>query len=171
MKVVLYMAMSLNGVIATENHSEDFLSHENWHTFVQLAEKTGCFIVGRETYDEVKKWPAYNFDNVNAKKLVISKNMNLKDYESYFFASSPRAALEKAKSLGYNKVLLTGGSTINSAFMKNKLINEVIINIEPYVLGRGIKIFAEDNFEQRLKLFKTKKLSSGIIQLHYKVIK
>ena len=40
MKVILYMAMSLNGYIARENGDEDFLSHENWNTFCELANPT-----------------------------------------------------------------------------------------------------------------------------------
>lgn len=56
MKTTLYMATSANGIIARENGDEDFLSHENWKKFCELANEFGNFIVGRKTYDAVKKW-------------------------------------------------------------------------------------------------------------------
>lgn len=46
-KVILYMATSVNGVIARENNEEDFLSEDNWDTLFQLANKSGCIIWGR----------------------------------------------------------------------------------------------------------------------------
>ena len=170
MKVVLYMAQTVNGVIARENYGEDFLSHQNWEVFVQLAENIGCFIVGRKTYEEVSKWEGYNFDSVKAKKIIVSRDKKSKLAAGYIAADSPKTALDKASELGFSKVLLTGGGTLNSSFMKAGLVDEVIINIEPYVLGKGVRIFSEESFENKLHLVDMKKLN-GIIQLHYKVEK
>ena len=170
MKVILFMAQSINGMIARRNGSEDFLSDANWQTFSSLAKQHQCVIVGRKTYDEVKKWKEYNFDNVKAKKIIVSRDKKSKLTTGYISAGSPNDALKKASKLGFKKVLLTGGGTLNSAFMKNKFVDEIIINIEPYVLGRGIKIFSEETFENKLQLVKVTKLN-GIVQLHYKVEK
>ncbi|MBI2578916.1 MAG: dihydrofolate reductase [Candidatus Aenigmarchaeota archaeon] len=171
MRVSLYMAMSANGIIARENYDEDFLSHRNWEVFCKLAENIGCFIIGRKTYEVVKKWKDYNFDSVKAKKIVVSKNMNFELDSGYTPAKSPKDAISKASAMGFKKVLLTGGSGINSAFMKDGLVDEILLNIEPVVLGKGIRLFAEDNFDSRLKLINTRKLPKDIIQLHYKVKK
>ncbi len=171
MKVVLYMAQTINGIIARDNYDEDFLSHENWKVSVDLCSKYGCLIIGRKTYEEVKKWKDCSFDEMNAIKIVVSKNSNLVLNKGYVLATSPKDALKKAEKLGFKKIVLTGGGTINSAFMKFGLVDEVIINIEPFVLGRGVRIFAEEIFENKLRLIKIKKLKSGIVQLKYKVIK
>lgn len=170
MKVILYMAQTINGVIARENYDEDFLSHRNWEVFVKLAEDIGCFIVGRKTYEEVKKWGEYNFDSVKAKKIIVSRDKKSKLATGYISTKSPKNALDKASELGFTKVLLTGGGTLNSAFMKAGLVDEIIINIEPFVLGRGIRIFSEETFENKLQLIKVKKLNE-ILQLHYKIAK
>jgi len=46
------------------------------------------------------------------------------------------------------------------------------IDIEPLILGRGIPLFADGDFEARLKLLGLKTLTNHqTIQLHYKVIK
>jgi len=71
MKVILYMAQTINGIIARNNYDEDFLSHENWKVFLGLTKEMDCFIVGRKTYEEVKKWKEYNFDKIKAIKDIL----------------------------------------------------------------------------------------------------
>lgn len=52
------------------------------------------------------------------------------------------------------------------------MIDEIIFNIEPVVIGKGIPVFKLEGFDdKRLKLLEIKKLEEGIAQLHYKVIK
>ena len=171
MKVILYMSMTANGIIARENGSEDFLSDENWTEFCRLAKSAGCFVIGRNTYETIMRlYKNYNFDDVKAKKIVITRNKNFHP-ECYITSRSPRDAIEKARAAGFSRLILTGGSRTNASFMKENLVDEIILNIEPAVLGRGIHLFADDNFETRLRLIKTKRLGSGIIQLHYKVTK
>jgi 2,5-diamino-6-(ribosylamino)-4(3H)-pyrimidinone 5'-phosphate reductase len=55
---------------------------------------------------------------------------------------------------GIKKILLEGGGTLNLSFLKNNLINEMIITVTPFVLGSELSI---NLFEGILK--STKKLS------------
>lgn len=171
MKVILFMAQTVNGIIARENYNEDFLSDENWKVFCKIAKNIGCFVIGRKTYDVVKeKYNNYNFNDVKAKKIVVSRNPKFKP-KGYIVARSPKDVIKKAKLAGFKNILLTGGSKLNTAFMKSGLVDEIVLNIEPAVVGKGISLFSEGKFEFRLKLNKIKRLSSGIIQLNYKVKK
>src|SRR3989344_446189 len=169
MKVILYMAQTINGIIARTNYEEDFLSNENWRVFLDFVKDSGCFVVGRKTYEEVRKWKDYNFNNINAVKIIISNSPDFKLDKGYILATSPEEAIQKASKLGFKKILLTGGGAINSAFMKKRLVDEIILNIEPFVLGNGIRIFSQEDFEYKLNLINIKKLDSGIIQLNYKI--
>ena len=77
MKVILYMTISANGIIARENNEEDFLSHENWNTFVELAHKTGCMIWGKKTHEVVKTWgKEYQAEIKDVRKIVVSSDSN-----------------------------------------------------------------------------------------------
>lgn len=171
MKVILAMVQTVNGMIAKENYSEDFLSDASWKIWKSLAEEIGCFIVGRKTYELVMKWDGENFDDVKSRKIILSKNKSLRLSKDYFLANSPEGALEVASKFGFEKVLVSGGGKINSSFLKKHLIDEIILIIEPYVLGTGIKIFSDEDFENKLKLMDIKKFKSGIMQLRYKIIK
>jgi len=173
MKVVLYMAMSANGIIARETGTEDFLSHTNWETFSDLVGEYGNFIVGQKTYEAVKNWDEeYGFDDfTQAVRIVVSDNPSFQVKEGYILATSPQDALEKLKEKGIDTALLTGGSTLNNSFANEELLDEIILNVEPVVIGEGIPLFKRGQLELQLKLIETKEISDGIIQLHYQVLK
>lgn len=172
MKVILFMAMSLNGIIAGEDGSEDFLSDANWQTFSDLAKLHGCFIIGRKTFEIVQKWPDYNFNTIDAKLKIIVSKKECPELEAPFVgASSPIDAINKAVAENFNSVILTGGSTLNSAFLSESLVDEIILNVEPAIIGSGIPVFAKGNFEKRLKLLDATKITDDILQVRYKVNK
>jgi riboflavin biosynthesis pyrimidine reductase len=53
--------------------------------------------------------------------------------------------------------------------MKDYLIDEIILNIEPVVLGEGTYLFSEENFNARLQLVEQKQIGNGILQVRYTV--
>jgi dihydrofolate reductase len=172
MKIILFMAMSADGFIARKNGEEDFLSDINWQTFGALAKKHGCFITGRKTYEIVQKWPDYNFDDIDARlKIVVSHGDTLKLSPPFLLAHSSAEAIEKATAMNFKSAILVGGSTINSAFLKENLIDEVILNIEPAFVGSGIPLFSEGEFNRRLDFVGAKRIAEGVVQLTYKINK
>ena len=162
--------MSLNGYIAEENGSEDFLSYANWEKFCSLAQEYGNLVVGRKTYEAVKNWnEGFGFDDLKGiQKIIISQDQNYKLDEEYTLAASPKDALAKLQD--FESVLVTGGSTINTAFIKENLLDKIILNVEPTLTGKGIPLFTQDSFSTKLH-FVSSKESNGILTLHYRVVK
>lgn len=171
MKVILTMAVSANGIIATKTGSEDWLSHDNWLQFVKLANKVGGFIWGRKTYEAVMKWEGnYLNDLKNVEKIVVSHSpIQLK--EGFTAATSPEEALEKLKKKGLSEAIITGGATLNSEFAKRGLINEVILDVNSVIVGEGIPLFSPADFLMKLKLVEATKISDSVFELKYKVQK
>ncbi|MBN2100398.1 dihydrofolate reductase family protein [Candidatus Dojkabacteria bacterium] len=171
MKVTLTMAISANGMIATPSGNEDFLPHANWIQFVQLVKKVGCFIWGRKTYEEVLKWEGdYLSDLEGARKIVVSHN-NIKLEHGFELAKSPKHALEILESEGFEEAIITGGSKLNSSFAKENLIDKVILDVNSTILGEGIPVFSQSQFELRLKLTNVEKITEKIVELTYDVLK
>ena len=165
------MAVSANGLIATSDGSEDFLSHQNWLQFVKRAKEAGCFIYGRKTYEAVIKWdPSYLAELKSVRKMVISST-NFEPQAGFTLAKSPEAALEILKAEGFTAAIVTGGATINSAFAKLGLIDEVILDINPALIGTGVPIFAPTDLNLNLQLRKTENIADGIVEVSYKVVK
>lgn len=55
MKVILYMAVSLNGMIAKSNDDTSWITLEEWNSYSSIVRKFGALIVGRRTYNILKK--------------------------------------------------------------------------------------------------------------------
>ncbi len=171
MKVILTMAISANGMIATKEGSEDFLSNENWKQFVNLAKKIGCFVWGRKTYEAVMKWEGDYLKELQGVKKVIISGSDLDLEKDFFLAKSPEDALKMVEDEGFKEVIITGGAITNSYFAKKGLIDEVILDVNPVILGEGIPVFSPNDFELNLDLISAQKVGQEIIELKYEVKK
>lgn len=171
MKTILFMVMSLNGKIANPDGTYAWASQEDWESFQERYKKAGCIIIGRNTYDKLKD--KSSFPTKGCVCVVMTHDTSLQSQHPNIIIThdSPRDVLGMLKDKGFREVLIGGGGKINSLFMKENLIDEVLIDIEPVVLGLGIPLFAESDFDAKLHLLSTKKLNHHTLQLHYRVIK
>ncbi len=168
MKVVMYMAITANGLIAKSNDDTSWISKEEWDSYSSFVRKAGSSIIGHRTYDILTKQPEFaEFKDV---KIVVVSHKNFQTLSpNHSITKSPKQALELLKD--FKEVIVAGGGILNSSFMKENLVDEIYLDIEPIVFGKGIPLFADSDFEAKLQLIDTKKLSDSEIQLHYKVVK
>lgn len=173
MNVSLFASMSVNGMIARKNGQEDFLSDANWDLFCELAKEYGCFVVGRKAYAAVQKYyDEYGFDDIKGvKKVVLSRNKELRLGKGYILAASPQEAIKKLSRAGLKQVLVAGGSTTNSAFARAGLVDQLILSCEPVLVGAGKPVLAPEDFDLLLKLEEAKAQKDGRLALKYAVIK
>jgi dihydrofolate reductase len=166
------MATSVNGIIAREDGQEDFLSDYGWQHFVKLSKQYGNFIVGHSTYEITKKYyVGHGLDDLkDIKKIVLSRQKDLNLGPEYIVALSPTEALKILEDSGIETALVAGGSALNTSFAKENLINEVIVNVEPVVVGSGRPLFAPEDFEFKLDLESIEKYENSGLTLHYRVI-
>ena len=162
------MAISANGYIAREDDDTGWISGEEWNSYSKAARKSGCLVVGHRTYDILTKQPEY--EELEKVKIVVVSNKNFKTLASnHLIARNPKGALNLLTD--FKEVLVAGGGILNSSFMKENLIDEIYLDVEPLILGKGIHMFEDADFEAKLVFVGTKKLSDNEVQLHYKVIK
>ena len=74
---------------------------------------------------------------------------------------------------GIKKILLEGGGTLNFSFLKNNLIDEIIVTLTPFVLGseNSVNLFEGTVKGTKLSSFKLKKVqkNKNEIVLNYKI--
>jgi len=80
-----------------------------------------------------------------------------------------KAALDILKDA--DEVVVAGGGKLNASFLKEGLVDEIYLDVEPIAFGKGIKLFDDEDFEVNLELIEVNKISQNEIQLHYKVKK
>lgn len=160
--------MTVNGYVARENDETPW-SDAVWDSYYEIAKKFKAIVLGRRTYEIMKE--VNEFEKIGNPFTVIVTEKNFDGEDNFFFVKSPGEAIDVLKKKGFEEVLIAGGGTLNSSFMKESLIDELILDIEPLVFGKGIKLFSENDFEASLKLIESKNLSGNTIQLKYKINK
>jgi len=165
------MAVSANGMIATIDGKEDFLSSDNWDAFAEHVDRVGNIIWGHNTYKQVITWPSKYLDSLSsAVKVIISHDNSVKLDPRFVLASSPEEAISILEKKGFSEVIVTGGSTNNTEFAKRKLINEVFLTVDSVIIGEGLPLFKPEDFQLNLELIEMQKITNKIISLRYKVI-
>ena len=152
--------------------SEDYSSHDGWLEFTAAAELHNNFVIGRKTLDIVEQqYEGFGFDDIHCKyKVVVSRQPDLKLDSAYTQATSPEDVITKLQD-EVDVVWLVGGSEINAAFAKAGLIDEVILTIEPHIIGKGISLFAPANFDLDLSFRKVEQISGDRLKITYAVKK
>lgn len=173
MHITLFMATSVNGMIARPDYREDFLSVQNWDSFLDCARRTGSIIWGRRTHEKVRAWGSQYFAQmIGLHNIVVSTDSSFRaEEEGFEAATSPRDGIEKLSARGHTQATLAGGAILNSSFAREGLIDAVVLNVESVIIARGIPLLASDDIDLPLKLVETERISDRIVQLRYTVVK
>ncbi len=129
--------------------------------------------MGRKTYESAK--PKIKL-TPGKHRLVMTRHPQQYQTEMItgqleFTNEPPTQLIKRLKSIGHKKCLVVGGSEVAFAFLKAKLINKLLLTIEPYLFGLGKQYLPSKKINIQLKLVQTKLLNkNGSLLLHYKVI-
>ncbi len=146
-KIILNIAISLNGYIAKEDGSFDWikgndkddLNTEEKFIFSDFLNEIDVVVMGRNCYEQ-------NFHkDFENKTVYIATSKIEKDYDNIKFANNNIVdIILEEKNKGKNIYLFGGGILIDS-FLKCDVIDEYIIGIIPTILGEGKKLFLNNN--------------------------
>jgi len=169
-KVILYIAMSIDGYIATKNDELDFLSlveeEGEDYGYAAFTKTVDTVIMGRKTYEKVLSF-GIAFPHAGKECYVITKSLREDDGSVHFYRGNLPWLISDLKSKQGKNIFIDGGAETVHALLNDKLIDEMIISIIPVLLGNGIKLFKDERPEQKLKLVSSKAFNRGLVQLHY----
>lgn len=167
-KIILNLAVSLDGYIADENGGYDWivgdgnstLNTKEKYEFDKFLEDIDVVVMGRNCYDE-----GFHKD-FKEKHVYIATSQKIENYDNYNFISGDICkAISELREEGKNIFLFGGGVMIDS-FLKEDIIDEYIIGIIPTILGKGRKLFLEDNPKIDLSL-ESYAVEDGIVIMKY----
>ena len=168
MHKLLYMEMSLNGLICREDDTVTW-TEAAWNSYFAACQKYGNLIIGKKSFETI---PPEEADSMSKLKLVVvSKTLAPSAAPNYVshVASSPEAALSWLSQNGFNKALIGGGSKLNAAFLAAGLVDEIAIDIEPIMYRSGKPFCAKLPKEIGLRLTQVKQTGPDSVQLRYRV--
>ena len=172
-KIVLYIAMSLDGYIADATGRVDWLNGDGSDknsigSYNQFIKDMDTVILGYNTYNQIvtelspDKWV---YDGLMTyvlthKSLIDSKNI-------IFTQQDIESLLLKLKSESGKNIWICGGANLINQVVELDIIDQYCVSIIPTILGDGIRLFNKYDKEKRLSLIETRKYN-GIVDLVYK---
>jgi len=170
-KIILYIAMSLDGYIAGENGEIDWLEKFNdkkvTESIEKFMEQIDTIIMGKATYLKLVNDIAINSWPYPGKRcLVLTRDLTLKDDRVEVIHEFNREYLESLRELGGKDIWLMGGGKTIETFLQEDYIDEYIITVTPTILGKGIPLFRGEGKQIDL-LLKNVELLGELVTLTY----
>lgn len=178
MKVTLIHVASIDGKLTKWKGKNiyEWSSPEDFIHFTKTLKQHNLVVMGSGTFDDVKdnEKAGLKPEKERLRIILTSKPEKYKQYvvsgQMEFSDETPRQLINRLEKLGYKKMLLVSGGKVATTFFKEKLIDELLLTIEPKIFGIGEPLVQEEQFDISLKLIETKKLNeSGSLVLKYKI--
>ncbi|MGM1022151.1 MAG: dihydrofolate reductase family protein [Bacillota bacterium] len=172
-KIVLYIAMSLDGYIALPDGSVDWLYDVKGdggdNGYADFYDTVGTVLMGRLTYEEVLKL-SDDFPYAGKPCYVLTRSLT-EHHQALHVTFTDKALSELVPHLqeqSEGAVWLVGGGQLVQAFMQAGLLEKAIITIIPKVLGQGIPLFPEGTLPSTFELKEIER-RGDIALLHYHI--
>ena len=188
-KLKLHVEMSIDGCIAGPNNEMDWMDF-TWNEKLReyedkLHEPVDTILLGRKMTDEfISYWsnlmnkpedPEYAFAKkmIETPKIVFTKTLTKSEWPNTEIATGDlKDEITKLKSQeGGGDIIVYGGASFDSSLIKENLIDEYYLFINPVVIGNGKTIFKDLKEIRKLYLVESITFDSGTVLLHYEVKK
>ncbi|WP_245154065.1 dihydrofolate reductase family protein [Jeotgalibacillus proteolyticus] len=166
-KNVLYIAMSLDGMIAKEDHSLDWLLEaegEGDNGYEHFYSGISSIVMGSRTYQEVLKMTEEK--PYQDRPVYVLSRTKMEDGYASFTSETVKTLLPNLQKKHGGPVWVVGGGEIVKACIESELIDEYYIAVIPVVLGGGIPLFPKGTAFTELRL-KGTEIYNQIVMLHY----
>ena len=192
MKTLITEFISLDGVVQApggpQEDTDGGFRHGGWSgkyfdpevmggTYTELAAQSDALLHGRRTYQvSATAWPGRSGDPFSdwinsVQKYVVSDTLTEADITWKPTTIIRGAELVRklselrAKPGGY--IYVYGSPTMVRSLMAADLVDELLLTIEPVVLGGGKRLFADNGEAVEFELVSTKAAKTGAQVCHY----
>jgi dihydrofolate reductase len=166
-KLVFYGAISLDGYLARENHSLDWLfgtEGEEETGYQDFYDSVDTILMGRSTYDQIAILSPEKFPYEGKACYVFSRTMTGQDEHVTFINEDITDFTQSLKEQEGKRIWVVGGGEVLKPLLK--LVDEFIIQIAPTIIGKGIPLFVPGDQENKLTLVDVRRYKQ-FAELHY----
>lgn len=170
----VFIATSIDGYIADKNGGIDWLHSipnpdNDDMGYVDFTSRIDALVMGRTTFETVL---GFDVDWPYVKPVFVLSNTLQEIPEShqgkaFLVKGTLTEILDQIHEKGFKRLYIDGGTTIRN-FLKEDLIDEMVLTTIPVVLGGGASLFTELPNELTFELIGTKTYLNQITQHHYK---
>jgi dihydrofolate reductase len=170
-KVILSFGMSLDGYIARNDGSADYLvmDKESVKLMTAFFRTVDVAIMGRKTLEGNMQMHGGTYQSGGLESYVFSRTWKPGKREGFEVAKGSPASLVRRLRLRKGKhIYLAGGGELGRSFLQVDLVDEMFIGIVPVLLGEGIPGFPGGFPQRNFSLAKSKTTSNGGVALTYR---
>ena len=171
-KIVLYLAISVDGYLADQQGGVDWLSGDGSQpdapgSYPAFLNTVDAIVMGWTTYHQLvtelspDSWP------YEGRPCYVVTHRQETNRENLFFWNGALPALvDQLKGEHEGNIWICGGASVAGQLLKEDRIDRLWLSIIPTVLGKGIRLFPQLAQELPLKLVATEQWN-GIVDLVY----
>jgi dihydrofolate reductase len=170
--------MSVDGVIdSPDKWHFPYVTDEMMDEQASLMSLTDTLLLGRHTYEGfAAAWPGRtgplaNFMNRTPKVVVSTTLHKLEWQHSTLIREDVSQALGRLKEQPGKNIFTPGSAALVRSLIHNNLLDELVLIIDPIVVGAGKRLFDGHSHQIPLKLVKTKTFASGAISATYEPVR
>jgi dihydrofolate reductase len=173
-RIKLYIAASLDGFIARENGSIDWLTeYENNpktdYGYSEFYVSIGTVLMGRKTYEQVLGFGDWPYKEKKSYVFTRQKESLSSENNIEFVSGNIGEFVRQLKENTEEDIWLVGGSQLIKIFLEENLVQDLIIFVVPIIIGRGIPLFDRIGKEIRLKTGRVKRYENGLVRIEYEI--
>ncbi len=181
-KLTLGLANSLDNYIARKDGGFDWLhwSKEVAEISAKFMKTVDALLIGRKTFEVMlasgqTSYPGaknYVFSRSKKKREALKKKLAAKkkpDRNVEIVAEDAAKFVSELKKRKGKGIVVFGGGELAKSLFEADLIDEVVLNIHPVLLGSGIPLFHEMKKQIDLELLECKILEGGYLAVTYRV--
>lgn len=181
MKTQYYTATSLDGFIATEDDSLDWLfplGNVNDTSYPAFIAEVGALAMGSATYE----WMLRHADEMAAETgsswpytqptWIFSSRVlpTIEGANTRFVRGDVRPVhAEMCKAAGSKNIWVVGGGDLAGQFCDAGLLDEIIVQVGSVTLGKGKPLFPRRVASPPLRLASVRQIGTGFAELRYEV--
>jgi dihydrofolate reductase len=171
-KTSVYIGTSLDGFIAKTDGNIDWLTQyandDAIHAYEEFMNWIDAIVIGRGTFEKILTFPSWPYIK---KAFVLSSSLKqlpdtLRD-KATLLSMNPKELLSYLSRIGFSSIYVDGGKVIQS-FLKEDLIDDLIISKVPLLIGNGIPLFGFLGANLQFKHIRTEVQSNGLVRSYYK---
>ena len=177
-KLKLQYAHIPEGFAPTDSEAINYCDEEFRNFSIANLEQVDCIILGRKTTVEFIPYWAVVAENPNdpdfllgkkltdIPKVVFSKTLVNSEWANTILAKGEIVdEINKLKSQPGTDIMVYGGDSFVSSLMKNDLIDEYYLAVNPVDIDRGLPILKELDSKQNMTLVNSKTFDCGMVVL------
>jgi dihydrofolate reductase len=171
-KLIYHVASTVDGFIAHEDHTIDGFLAEGEHVTDYLAALKNDYdivLMGRRTYEFGFQYGVTN-PYPWLKQYVFSGSMESSPDASVELISSDIAEfVSNLKQQSGKDIYLCGGANLAGTLLAAKLVDEVLLKLNPVLFGTGLPLFSGAMKQTALQLLESEIYDNSVVLLRYQV--